>query len=82
MSFAKCEIEKMSCDYIEAIHSSRHMLWWMSYRQEDFHQKGKKRMSWSYRPHVYGCHETYLRHEDYSSTSTLQIIINVSSLNT
>jgi hypothetical protein len=25
MSFAKCEIGKMSCDYIEAIHSSRHM---------------------------------------------------------
>jgi hypothetical protein len=27
MSFAKCEIGKMSCDYVEAIHSSRHMLW-------------------------------------------------------
>jgi hypothetical protein len=33
-------------------------------------------------PHVYGCHETYLRHEDDSSTSTLQRIINVSSLKT
>jgi hypothetical protein len=27
MSFAKCETEKMSCDYVEAIHSSRHTLW-------------------------------------------------------
>jgi hypothetical protein len=27
MSFSKCEIGKMSCDYVEAIHSSRHMLW-------------------------------------------------------
>jgi hypothetical protein len=26
MSFAKCEIEKMSCDYVEPIHSSRHTL--------------------------------------------------------
>jgi hypothetical protein len=26
MSFAKCETGKMSCDYVEAIHSSRHML--------------------------------------------------------
>jgi hypothetical protein len=26
MSFAKCETEKISCDYVEAIHSSRHML--------------------------------------------------------
>jgi hypothetical protein len=26
MSFAKCEIGQMSCDYVEAIHSSRHML--------------------------------------------------------
>jgi hypothetical protein len=26
MSFAKREIGKMSCDYVEAIHSSRHML--------------------------------------------------------
>jgi hypothetical protein len=26
MSFAKCEIGKMSCDYVEAIYSSRHML--------------------------------------------------------
>jgi hypothetical protein len=27
MSFAKCEIGKMTCDYIEAIHLSRHTLW-------------------------------------------------------
>jgi hypothetical protein len=27
MSFAKCEIGKKSCDYVEVIHSSRHMLW-------------------------------------------------------
>jgi hypothetical protein len=27
MSFAKCEIGKISCDYVEPIHSSRHMLW-------------------------------------------------------
>ncbi len=27
MSFAKCEIGKMSCNYIEAICSSRDMLW-------------------------------------------------------
>jgi hypothetical protein len=27
MSFAKCEIGNMSCDYVEAIHSSRHTLW-------------------------------------------------------
>jgi hypothetical protein len=27
LSFAKCETGKMSCDYIEAIHSSRHTLW-------------------------------------------------------
>jgi hypothetical protein len=27
MSFAKCETWKMTCDYVEAIHSSRHMLW-------------------------------------------------------
>jgi hypothetical protein len=26
MNFAKCETEKMSCDYVEAIYSSRHML--------------------------------------------------------
>jgi hypothetical protein len=26
MRFAKCETGKMSCDYVEAIHSSRHML--------------------------------------------------------
>jgi hypothetical protein len=26
MSFAKCETGQMSCDYVEAIHSSRHML--------------------------------------------------------
>jgi hypothetical protein len=26
MSFAKCETGKMSCNYVEAIHSSRHML--------------------------------------------------------
>jgi hypothetical protein len=26
MSFAKCEIEKISCDYVEAIPSSRHIL--------------------------------------------------------
>jgi hypothetical protein len=33
-------------------------------------------------PHVYSCYETYLRHEDDSSTSTLQRIINVSALKT
>jgi hypothetical protein len=33
-------------------------------------------------PHVHGYHETYLRHEDDSSTSTLQRIINTSSLKT
>jgi hypothetical protein len=33
-------------------------------------------------PHVYGCYETFLRHEDDSSTSTLQRIIKVSSLKT
>jgi hypothetical protein len=27
MSFAKYETGKMSCDYVEAIHSSRHTLW-------------------------------------------------------
>jgi hypothetical protein len=27
MSFAKCETGKMPYDYVEAIHSSRHMLW-------------------------------------------------------
>jgi hypothetical protein len=27
MSFAKCETGKISYDYVEAIHSSRHMLW-------------------------------------------------------
>jgi hypothetical protein len=26
MSFTKCEIGKMSCNNVEAIHSSRHML--------------------------------------------------------
>jgi hypothetical protein len=26
ISFVKCEIGKISCDYVEAIHSSRHML--------------------------------------------------------
>jgi hypothetical protein len=26
MSFAKCETGKISCDYVKAIHSSRHML--------------------------------------------------------
>jgi hypothetical protein len=26
MSFAKCEIGKLFCDYVEAIHLSRHML--------------------------------------------------------
>jgi hypothetical protein len=27
MSFAKCETGKMSCNYVEAIHSSRYTLW-------------------------------------------------------
>jgi hypothetical protein len=27
ISFAKCEIEKMSCECIEAIHLTRHTLW-------------------------------------------------------
>jgi Zn-finger protein len=33
-------------------------------------------------PHVYDCHETYLRHKDDPSTSILQRIINLSSLKT
>jgi hypothetical protein len=27
MNFAKCEIGKMSCDYVKAIHSSKHTPW-------------------------------------------------------
>jgi hypothetical protein len=50
ISFAKCEIGKISCECIEAIHLTTHMLWPIGWyilnviKQEEFHQVRKKRM--------------------------------------
>jgi hypothetical protein len=67
MYFAKCQTGKMSYDYVEAIHSSRHTLWSIWLHNLNVIKTRiipKKRMIWSCMPHGYCHHKIYSRHED------------------